>query len=80
MQQIIVLTGASSGFGALTSRALAGTGNTVYAGMRNTDGRNAPQVRPATDYAGEHGGDLCAIEMDVNSQSSVDAAIAPNHR
>lgn len=73
--QIIVITGASSGFGALTARALATAGNTVYAGMRETAGRNAPQVRAAADFSHENGVDLRAIEMDVNSQDSVDAAI-----
>jgi NAD(P)-dependent dehydrogenase (short-subunit alcohol dehydrogenase family) len=76
MNQIVVITGASSGFGALTARALADAGHTVYAGMRATDGRNAPQVRTAADYSAEHAVDLRAIEMDVNSESSVDAAIA----
>ena len=33
MKNIIVITGASSGFGALTARALARAGHTVYAGM-----------------------------------------------
>jgi NAD(P)-dependent dehydrogenase (short-subunit alcohol dehydrogenase family) len=75
MSNIVVITGASSGFGALTARALADTGNTVYAGMRATAGRNAPQVQAAADYAKEHGVDLRALEMDVNSQESVDAAI-----
>lgn len=73
---IVVITGASSGFGALTARALADTGNTVYAGMRETTGRNAPQVQAAADYSAEHSVDLRAIEMDVNSQASVDAAVA----
>lgn len=73
---IVVITGASSGFGALTARALAHTGNTVYAGMRETAGRNAPQVLAAVDYSAEHDVDLRAIEMDVNDQASVDAAIA----
>jgi NAD(P)-dependent dehydrogenase (short-subunit alcohol dehydrogenase family) len=76
MSQIIVITGASSGFGALTARALADTGNTVYAGMRATTGRNAPQMQAAADYSAEHGVDLRAIEMDVNSEASVDTAIA----
>ncbi len=44
MKQVIVITGASSGFGALTARRLADAGHTVYAGMRATTGRNATQV------------------------------------
>ncbi|NII70688.1 SDR family oxidoreductase [Microbacterium ulmi] len=74
--QIVVVTGASSGFGALTARALAKSGNTVHAGMRETTGRNAPQVQAAADFSKENGVDLRAIEMDVNSPESVDAAIA----
>jgi NAD(P)-dependent dehydrogenase (short-subunit alcohol dehydrogenase family) len=76
MNQIIVITGASSGFGALTARALADTGNTVYAGMRATTARNAPQVQAVADYSAERGVDLRAIEMDVNDEASVGAAIA----
>jgi NAD(P)-dependent dehydrogenase (short-subunit alcohol dehydrogenase family) len=44
MNQVIVITGASSGFGALAARALAQAGHIVYATMRETTGRNAPQV------------------------------------
>ncbi|MEU9239179.1 SDR family oxidoreductase [Streptomyces shenzhenensis] len=73
---VVVITGASSGFGALTARALADAGHTVYAGMRRTTGRNAPQVQAAADYAHEHDVDLRSIELDVNSQDSVDTAIA----
>lgn len=76
MSNIVVITGASSGFGALTARALADTGHTVYAGMRDTTGRNAPQAQSAADYSSQHSVDLRAIEMDVNSQESVDTAIA----
>jgi NAD(P)-dependent dehydrogenase (short-subunit alcohol dehydrogenase family) len=75
MSSVIVITGASSGFGALSARALAAAGHTVYAGMRETAGRNAPQVQADADYAKEHGVDLRSIELDVNSQESVDAAI-----
>ncbi len=45
MKNVIVITGASSGFGALAARALARAGHTVYASMRETAGRNAPQVK-----------------------------------
>jgi NAD(P)-dependent dehydrogenase (short-subunit alcohol dehydrogenase family) len=75
MSNIVVITGASSGFGALTARALADAGNTVYAGMRHTATRNAPQVQAATDYGKDRGVDLRPIELDVNSQESVTAAI-----
>ena len=41
MKNIIVITGAASGFGALAARALAIAGHAVYASMRETTGRNA---------------------------------------
>jgi NAD(P)-dependent dehydrogenase (short-subunit alcohol dehydrogenase family) len=75
MKKIIIITGASSGFGALTARALARTGHTVYAGMRETKGRNVPQVEEAQKFARENSVDLRSIELDVVSQASVDAAI-----
>ena len=76
MQQVIVITGASSGFGALTARALAQAGHIVYASMRETEGRNAPQVAEAKRYAQEHQVDLRTVEMDVASSQSVEAGIA----
>ena len=75
MKQVILITGASSGFGALTARALADAGHTIYAGMRDTGGRNAPQVEAARAYANEHGVDLRTVELDVQSEASVQAAI-----
>jgi NAD(P)-dependent dehydrogenase (short-subunit alcohol dehydrogenase family) len=53
-KNVIVITGASSGFGALAARALARAGHTVYASMRETTGRNAPQVAAAQTYAADH--------------------------
>ena len=78
-KRIILITGASSGFGALAARALAdadgGTASTVYAGMRDTAGRKARQVQAANDYSAGTALDLRAIELDVNFQDSVDAAV-----
>jgi len=76
MKKIILVTGASSGFGALTARRLADAGHTVYASMRDTQGRNAPQVEDATHYANEHGVDLRTVELDVLSDASTERAIA----
>src|SRR5947199_4710323 len=75
MKNIIVITGASSGFGALTARALAKAGHTVYASIRETKGRNAPQVEEAKKFAKDNNVDLRTIELDVASQASADAAI-----
>jgi NAD(P)-dependent dehydrogenase (short-subunit alcohol dehydrogenase family) len=76
MKQIIVITGASSGFGRLSANALAKAGHTVYASMRGTTGRNAAQVADIEKFARDSGVDLRAIELDVGAQESVDAAIA----
>jgi len=75
VKKVIVVTGASSGFGALASRALAVAGHIVYAGMRDTKGRNAPQVALAHEYAAKNGVDLRTVELDVVSDRSVDAGI-----
>jgi NAD(P)-dependent dehydrogenase (short-subunit alcohol dehydrogenase family) len=45
MSKTILISGASSGFGALTARALADAGHTVYAGMRDVAGRNAAKAQ-----------------------------------
>lgn len=76
MNQIVLITGASSGFGRMTADALARAGHTVYASMRETTGRNAPQVADVARFAEEYGADLRAIELDIVSQASADTAIA----
>ena len=76
MQNVILITGASSGFGLLAAKALAHAGHTVYASMRETEGRNAPQVVAVRQYADAHGIDLRTIELDVAAEASADAAIA----
>ena len=75
MKKVIVITGASSGFGELTAHELAKAGHVVYASMRETTGRNAPQVETAKKFAAENKVDLRTIELDVASQESVDSAI-----
>lgn len=75
MSKTIIVTGASSGFGALTARALAEDGHNVFAGIRHTKDRNATAVAAANDYARANDVQLQAVDMDVSDQASVTAAI-----
>ena len=71
----ILVTGASSGFGLMTSHALALAGHTVYASMLDTAGRNASRVAEAADWATKYGANLRTVELDVLSDASAEAAV-----
>ena len=75
-KMIALVTGASSGFGRLIARALAGAGHITYASMRETRGRNAAEAKVVAAYAREHAVDLRVLELDVQSTASASAAIA----
>ncbi|GLU34992.1 SDR family oxidoreductase [Trinickia caryophylli] len=76
MKQVILITGASSGFGRLTAQRLALAGHTVYASMRDIAGRNASVAEQMASFSKREGADLRTVELDVQSQASVDAAVA----
>jgi len=75
-KQVILVTGASSGFGLMTAQSLAQAGHTVYASMRETEGRNAPQVAAIAAWAAEQKADLRTVELDVQSEASAQAGVA----
>jgi len=72
--QTVLITGCSSGFGALMSRTLAAAGHHVFAGMRDVASRNAEQARALRAWADERGARLEVVEIDVTDQASVEAA------
>lgn len=76
MSSVVLVTGAATGIGNLTARALATAGHTVYATMRDIAGRNATHRESILDFAREQGADVRVIELDVQSQESADAAVA----
>lgn len=71
---VVLVTGASSGFGRLTAEALAKAGHTVYASMRDVAGRNAKNAAEMAATSARDSVDLRAIELDVQSESSANAA------
>jgi NAD(P)-dependent dehydrogenase (short-subunit alcohol dehydrogenase family) len=71
-KKIILITGASSGFGRMTAEALGRAGHTVYASMRDVAGRNA---KNASELAQIDGTDIRPVELDVQSDQSANGAI-----
>ena len=70
-----LITGSGSGFGALTAQQLVQAGATVFAGVRDRNGRNAAAADELLARA-EGPGTLEVLDLDVTSDASVAAAVA----
>ncbi len=75
MDQTILVTGSSSGFGRLIVETLARQGYAVFAGMRAVVGKNAPAADELRDLARREHLSLDVVEMDVTDDASVEQAI-----
>src|SRR3989475_12580214 len=76
MEQTILVTGSTSGFGRLTVETLARQGYRVFAGMRAAAGKNAPAAEELRTLAQRERLALQIVEIDVTDDASVERAIA----
>ncbi|GGP73865.1 SDR family NAD(P)-dependent oxidoreductase [Saccharothrix coeruleofusca] len=72
---VVLITGAATGIGNHTAKALAVDGHTVYASMRDPWGRDAEHAEEAIAFAEREYVDLRVIALDVTSQESADKAV-----
>ncbi len=70
----VLITGCSSGFGFETAKYLAEKGHSVYATMRNVNGKNGKPASELRNFAKERNLSITVLEMDVTSDESVKAA------
>ena len=75
-QQVVLITGASSGFGRLIAETLARKNYQVFATMRNVKGRNAPAAREIAELAERESLSLQTLELDVTDDLSVESAVS----
>src|SRR5260370_16420818 len=69
MSKTILITGASTGFGRDTAETLARAGHTVFASMRDPEGKNRKHAEALRKQTIE------VVELDVGSDASVDRGV-----
>lgn len=74
--QVVLITGASSGFGRLIAETLARRGFHVFATMRNAKTRNAPVASELEQLTKGESLRLEVLELDVTQDASVEQTVA----
>lgn len=73
--QVVIVTGASGGFGRLIAETLARNGCRVFATMRDARGRNASHAEAIGALARRESLALDVLELDVTDEESVSRAV-----
>ena len=74
-KQVVLVTGASTGFGRLFTETLSRKGHTVFATMRDPGGRNAKNAAEIGALAEKESLPIHVLEMDVTDDASVERAV-----
>jgi len=75
LSKIVLITGTSSGLGRATAQTLARKGYTVFATMRNVEGKNAATAAELSNWANREKLELQVIELDVTDRASIERAV-----
>jgi NAD(P)-dependent dehydrogenase (short-subunit alcohol dehydrogenase family) len=74
-KQVVLITGASTGFGRLFTETLSRKGHTVFATMRDPNGKNAKNVAEIRAIAQKENLPIHILELDVTDEASVNRAV-----
>jgi NAD(P)-dependent dehydrogenase (short-subunit alcohol dehydrogenase family) len=74
-KQVVLITGASTGFGRLFTETLSRKGHTVFATMRDPNGKNAKNVAEIKALAQKENLPIHILELDVTDEASVNRAV-----
>jgi NAD(P)-dependent dehydrogenase (short-subunit alcohol dehydrogenase family) len=74
-KQVVLITGASTGFGRLFAETLARKGHTVFATMRDPGGRNAKKASEIRALAEKDSLPIHVLGLDVTNEASVERAV-----
>lgn len=75
MNTVVLITGASTGFGRVAAETLARRGFTVFATMRDTSGANASNCEALQSLANRERSALHVVDLDVTQDASVEQAV-----
>src|ERR1700722_10345999 len=73
--QVVLITGASTGFGRLFTKTLARKGHTVFATMRDPGGKNTKNAAEIEALAKKESLAIQILDLDVTKDDSVDKAV-----
>jgi len=74
-KHVVLITGASTGFGRLFAETLGRAGHTVFATMRGPAGRNAKNAAEIRGLAEKESLPIHVVEMDVTDDGSVERGV-----
>lgn len=73
--QVVLITGSSTGFGRLFTETLARKGHAVFATMRDPGGRNAENASEIRSIAEKDSLPIHVLELDVTDEASIQRAV-----